>query len=230
MGTHMPERKAPDKTKPASPPKPQEERPSDLGPVRVTLLGDDEMPTASLIEARLRNVRQLYALSFILRVPEVNGIELIPVAALLLSTNQNADLDDLVPLQLQIRAAGSGTFWVDFFLQIPLHLPSPAEMHQWTEWLKNAHAALVHIAGICGVVRTWLKSRVGKKPASDASPVTQLMTQIDKLQGATEEQKDQLRRAVMRVLLTFDPTALQGPIKVRPLKLSRKKNPGKKKR
>jgi hypothetical protein len=225
----MPEEKARGNTKTA--PKPPQERPSDLGSVRVTLLADGETPTAALIEKRLRNVRQLFALSFMLRVPEVTGVELIPIAALLLSTNEDADLDGLVPIELQIRAAGIGSFWVDFLLQIPSHLPGGADLHQWTEWLKNAHGALLQIAGICGVLGTWLKTRAGKKASQDASPVTQIMTQIDKLAGVTEEQKEQIRRAIMRDLLTFEPTALQDPMKIPRhflLKLRTEKNPSKK--
>ena len=64
-------------------------------------------------------------------------MELIPVAALLLSTDEDADLDGLVPIVLQVRAAGSGSFWVEFFLHLPSQLPAVADLHQWTEWLKT---------------------------------------------------------------------------------------------
>src|SRR5690242_20580520 len=147
----MPQKEGRD-AKTTSVPKSPKEPPSALGVIRVVLLADGETPTAALIEKRLRNVRQLYALAFILRVPEIIGVELIPVAALLLSTDEDADLDDLVPIIPQIRAAGIGSFWVDFFLQIPSQLPTAGDLHQWTEWLKNAHAALAEIALICSVL------------------------------------------------------------------------------
>jgi hypothetical protein len=209
-----------------------EKTPSHSEPVRVLLLADDETPTAALIETRLRNVRQLYALDFILRVPELAGTELIPVAALLLSTDENAELDSIIPIPLQIRAAGTGTFWVDLFLQIPAHLPTPADLQRWAEWLKNAHGALVEIAAVCGMVRAWLKKRAAKKteaaakrPEDPAGPIGQIMKRIDELKGATEDQKEEIRRAIIRNLQTFEPMALQRRMKIPknfPVKLRKK--------
>ncbi len=227
----MPRTETNEPRKKPAPRKPPEKPPSYSEPVRVVLLADDETPTAALIEKRLRNVRQLYALDFILRVPELDGTELIPIAALLLSTEEDADLDSIIPLPLQIRAAGTGTFWVDLFLQIPAHLPTPADLQRWAEWLKNAHAALVEIAAVCGMVRAWLKKRAEKKAASAAkrtedaaSPIGQIMKRIDELKGATEDQKEALRRAVIRDLQTFEPMALQRTIKVpKPLRFKTRK-------
>lgn len=215
------------------PRKPPEKPPSYSEPVRVVLLADDETPTAALIEKRLRNVRQLHALDFILRVPELAGTELVPIAALLLSTDEDADLDSIIPLPLQIRAAGTGTFWVDLFLQIPAHLPAQADLQRWAEWLKNAHAALVEIAAVCGIVRAWLKKRAEKKAGAAArrtedaaGPIGQIMKRIDELKGATEDQKEAIRRALIRDLQAFEPTALQKSMKIPknfPVKLRKKK-------
>jgi len=83
---------------------------------KMVLLNDLEEPVAALIEQRVRCVRQLYALSFIASVPVLGDVEVVPIAALLLENDPNSDLEDLVPLKLEIRCAGTGTFWVDFFL------------------------------------------------------------------------------------------------------------------
>jgi hypothetical protein len=202
------------------------QHPSDLDPVRVLLLSDEETPTAALIENRIRNVRRLYAIGFILRVPEITGTELVPMVALLLSAEEDADLDGIIPLPLRIRAAGTGTFWIDFFLQLPAHLPTAADLHQWTEWLKNAHAALVEVAAICSIIGGWLRRHAGSGiPAVSQepdTPVSQILKRVDELKGATDDQKEQFRRAILRDLRTFEPTALQhsveapGPIRVKP--------------
>lgn len=221
------ERKTPTRTRPVD--QPPKKDPDHSAPVRVLLLGDDEIPTASLVETRLRNVRQLYALAFMLRVPEINGTDVIPIAALLLSTDQESDLDPLVPLPLQIQAAGRGSFWVDLFLQLPSHLPSTVDLKQWAEWLKNAYSALSQIAAICAVLGTWLKKHSAKKVPVEANagdPVAQLLKRVDELKDATEEEKEQIRNAILRDLRAFNSAALDHKVDIPkhfPLKLAKKK-------
>jgi hypothetical protein len=149
---------------------PPQEKPEDLTPVRVFLLGDDEEPTLALIEKRLWHVRQLYALLFLLRIPEIKGADAISVAALLLSTDPDSDLEELVPLRLRIQSAGTGTFWVDLFVQaqgVIQHLPSAADMKSAAEWLKSARDALTTLAALLAYLK-FRKLPTGKESSDVA--------------------------------------------------------------
>jgi hypothetical protein len=91
----------------------EKSQPDDLAEVRIVLTSDDEIPTVALIEERLRHVRQLYALFFLLRVPVLGGTDVISIATLFLSDNEDGDLEQFVPIKLELRAAGLGSFWVE---------------------------------------------------------------------------------------------------------------------
>jgi len=183
---------------------PSRSQPDDPAEVRVVLLSDEEIPTAALVGRRLWHVRQLYALSFLLRVPVLRNIDVIPVAALLFRTDEDSDLEELVPFKLQIRSAGTGTFWVDIFLQMVPHLPSGADLKQWADWLKNAQSAIVAVASLCSVLITYGKklSLTGKKPAdvkqkTNASndAFNDIMKRIAELKDVSEDDKEQIRSA-----------------------------------
>ena len=183
---------------------PSESQPDDLAHVRVVLLSDDEPPTAALVEKRLRHVRQLYALSFILRVPVQGDVDVIPVAALLFKTNDDSDIEELVPFKLQIRSAGTGSFWVELFVQMLPHVPSAADLQQWTDWLKNAHAALVQAAAIVSLIFSWVKRHLDKKAVADIkqadeakNPVSDIMKRIAESKDVSEDDKEQIRSAVV---------------------------------
>jgi hypothetical protein len=182
--------------------KPSKEQPEDLAPVRVFLLSDDETPTVALIEKRLRHVRQLYALLFFLRVPVIKDRDAIAVAALLLSTNENNDLEELVPLNLQIRAAGTGSFWVDLFLQVQSAVHHLPDMKTTADYLKNARDALTSVAAILALLGVkWPPS--GKEPSDkqkiDAAnhAFSDTMKRKDELKDVSEEDKQQIRSAVV---------------------------------
>lgn len=85
---------------------------------RIVLVNDHERPLASVIEQRIRCVRQLYALFFISEAPLIGGYELIPIAAVRLEPSPGDDIEDMVPISLEIRSAGMGTFWIDLFANL----------------------------------------------------------------------------------------------------------------
>ncbi len=196
----MPQKERPTKTTDA----PSGSQKDDLAEVRVVLISDEEIATAALVEKRLWHVRQLYALSFCLRVPVLRDIDIIPVAALLFTANDDSDLEELVPFKLQIRSAGTGTFWVDLFIQMLAHLPSGADLKQWADWLKNAQSAIVAAASLCSVLITYAKKLhpQGKEsvdvkqetnPANDT--FNDMMKRIADLKDVSEDDKEQIRRA-----------------------------------
>jgi hypothetical protein len=206
MNSHMPQEEGPNNPNDTTlADESAKEQPADLKDVRVVLIGDDEIPTVALIEKRLWHVRQLYALSFILRVPVLKDIELLPMAALLLSTSPDSDLEELVPFKLQIRSAGTGTFWVDLFIQMLAHLPSGAVLKEWAVWLQNAQSAIVAAVSFCSVLITYIKKvRPHEKEPVDIKQKTNaandtfddMMKRLAELKDVPEDDKEQIRNAI----------------------------------
>lgn len=193
MNSRMPQKERPSKTTDA----PSRSQPEKLPDVRVVLIGDDEIPTAALVEERLRHLRQLYAVEFLLRVPVINDIDMLPMIALILSATKDVDLEDLVPVNIQIRSAGTGSpFWVDLFVQMLAHLPTGADLKQWADYLKNAQSALVAGAGLC----TWLVThvRLGRQKTAPNDAVIDTWNRIKDSKKLSEEQKEEIRDGMVR--------------------------------
>jgi hypothetical protein len=53
-----------------------------------------------------------------------------------------------------------------------------------------------------------------KRQEDPASPITQIMKRIDESEGATEDEKEEIRRAIIRDLQVFDPRATQESIQI----------------
>jgi hypothetical protein len=182
---------------------PSQSQPDNFADVRVMLLSDDETPTVALVEERLRHVRQLYALSLLLRVPVFGDIDIIPIAALILTDNPGGDVEELLPapLRLQIRAAGTGTFWVDLFLQTQSILHHLPDIKTTAEWLKNAREALTSVAAIASLLGVRLHLG-GKEPAdkqkTDAAndAYSDTIRRTNELKDVSAEDKKQIGSAV----------------------------------
>jgi hypothetical protein len=171
---------------------------NDLITVRVTLTGDDEIATAALVEERLYHLRQLFAVSFLLRVPVINEVEMLPMIALILSATRDIDLEDLVPLRVQIRTAGTGTFWADLFVQMVAHLPTGADLKIWADYLKNAQTALTAAGGIV----TWLVThvRIGHKKQTPIDELVATWSLVKDSKASSAEQKEEIRRGLVRTM------------------------------
>jgi hypothetical protein len=177
--------------------------------VRVMLLSDDETPTVALVEERLWHVRQLYALSLLLRIPVLGDVDIIPIAALMLQGDRDGDIDpggdveELLPapLRLQIRAAGTGTFWVDLFLQTQSILHHLPDIKTTAEWLKNAREALTSVAAIASLLGVRLHLG-GKEPAdkqkTDAAndALSDTIRRRNELKDVSAQDKEQIGSAV----------------------------------
>ena len=188
---------------------PSQAQPDNFPDVRVMLLSDDETPTVALVEERLRHVRQLYALSLILRIPVFGDVDIIPIAALMLTgdrdgdINPGGDVEDLLPaaLRLQIRAAGTGSFWVELFLQTQSILHHLPDMKTTAEWLKNAREALTSVAAIASLLGVRLHLG-GKEPAdkqkTDAAndALSDTIRRKNELKDVSADDKKQIGSAV----------------------------------
>jgi Xaa-Pro aminopeptidase len=88
--------------------------PNEISPARVQLVAEGEAPNAARVEQRLRNLRQVYAIIFLLNAGRADEL------ASSLRKNPNTDLEDLVPQEerLYLEAAGPGTWWVSVFTRI----------------------------------------------------------------------------------------------------------------
>ena len=134
---------------------------------RIVLVSDQERPLASIIEQRVRCVRQLYALFFISEVPLRQDIEMVPLAALRLEANPEDDLEYLVPISLEIRSAGMGTFWLDFLL-----------------YLKNTPSAVIRKACIASMLAVSLVSKRGWILLGRILEAKTLQTELDAIDKA----------------------------------------------
>ena len=74
-------------------------------PVRLSILGNKELPTAQLVESRLHSLRQIYAISFLIDAGRKIDI----------SNATTDDLEDLIDPadRLFIVSAGQGSFWLE---------------------------------------------------------------------------------------------------------------------
>jgi hypothetical protein len=83
--------------------------PDEVSPARIQLVAEDEEPSAALVENRLHNLRQFYAITLLLN--RERGEEL----AAALRRNPDVDLEQLLlrdDERLYLQAAGRGTWWV----------------------------------------------------------------------------------------------------------------------
>ena len=94
------------------------DRLQELTLARIALLSNVETPTVSLVIARLQYVRQLYALLFLLRVPDRDDTHYVRDATVLLESGLDTTIVQVLPFQLQVRAAGLGSFWVELFITL----------------------------------------------------------------------------------------------------------------
>jgi len=82
---------------------------NEVSPVRLQLVAEGEEPSAALVERRLRNLRQVYAITLLLNADR--GEEL----AAALRTDPNADLEQVLlrdDERLFLQSAGPGTWWI----------------------------------------------------------------------------------------------------------------------
>lgn len=89
--------------------------PDEMAPVRLQLVGADEEPTAALVEERLRSLRQVYAIIYLLN----DGRE----EALAEAIRQNPNIDVERSLlkddqKLRLQAAGPGSWYVTAFSKV----------------------------------------------------------------------------------------------------------------
>jgi hypothetical protein len=80
----------------------------ELPPVRLQILANGEAPSALTVERRIRALRQLYAVNFLIDAGRSKE------AARVLDANPNADLEELLRERdrLFVTAASEGTFWL----------------------------------------------------------------------------------------------------------------------
>jgi hypothetical protein len=81
--------------------------PDETAPVRLQLVSDDERPTAALVEERLRNLRQVYAIIYLLNTGRQGELER------LLSNSPNVDIETALIKEsdrICLEAAGPGSF------------------------------------------------------------------------------------------------------------------------
>ena len=81
----------------------------DIPPLRLQIIDDEEVASAALIEARIRALRQAYAMSFLVQNDRIKDLEDI------LRRDPTADLEiELLPEadRLYIVAAAPGSFWL----------------------------------------------------------------------------------------------------------------------
>lgn len=76
--------------------------------VRVRIVKDGEQPTAMLVEKRLRSLRQIYAIAFLLHSNREGLLGKV------LFGDPNGDLEEMLTNeeQLHLQAAGPGSWWV----------------------------------------------------------------------------------------------------------------------
>lgn len=80
----------------------------DVPPVRLSIIADDETPTAELVESRIHALRQIYAINFLIDVGREDDL----VKAFLIESP--FDLEDLIAEddKLLIKSASTGSFWL----------------------------------------------------------------------------------------------------------------------
>jgi hypothetical protein len=80
-------------------------------PLRLQLLEDGEEPSAALVEARLRRLRQTYAIVFLIEAGRENEL------STLLLESPDTDLEELLSPEnrLYIQSAAPGSLWITFF-------------------------------------------------------------------------------------------------------------------
>jgi UDP-N-acetylglucosamine transferase subunit ALG13 len=80
----------------------------ELAPVRLRIVDDEEMPTALVVEQRIRSLRQLYAANFLINAERADEM------AQALKNDDKTDLEELLKDEdrLFISAAGEGSFWL----------------------------------------------------------------------------------------------------------------------
>lgn len=82
--------------------------PDDIAPVRIQLVGEKEEPSALIVEHRLHNLRQIYAITYLLNEGRYEEL------ANTLHENPNIDVELLLKEdeRLFVQAAGPGTWWI----------------------------------------------------------------------------------------------------------------------
>lgn len=77
-------------------------------PIRLSLIANDETPTAQIVESRLHALRQLYAITFLVDTGRENDI------ATALKDDSSTDLETLIDYsdRLFIKSASEGSFWL----------------------------------------------------------------------------------------------------------------------
>jgi hypothetical protein len=77
-------------------------------PVRLTLIMNDETPTAQIVESRIRALRQIYAITFLIDAGRESEI------ATALNSGSPVDLEDLIDTEnkLFVKSASEGSFWL----------------------------------------------------------------------------------------------------------------------
>lgn len=83
--------------------------PDDIPPIRLQIVGDDEVASAALVEGRIRALRQAYAMSYLVQNGRIEDLEEV------LRRDPGADLEiELLPEaeRLYIVAAAPGSFWL----------------------------------------------------------------------------------------------------------------------